>query len=219
MCGRPDSFRKEARMNNQNITPSRWYYGLAIVVFIIGESLFILFLLDSLSGLTEPLTQIVAPAKSEINLPAAGKYTIFYEYQSVVGDRLYSTGGSLSGLQCALTSKVRGSRITLSRPLTRSTYSFGGRKGVSVFQFNIDQPGMYEFSAWYPKGQEGPEVVLAMGHGFLKKLIGTIFGGLALFFGSGAIPIAIVVITLLKRQKAKKQWENKYGQEGIYSIG
>ena len=206
-------------MNNQNIRPSRWYYGLAIVVFIIGESLFIWFLLNSLSGLTEPLTQVVAPVKSEIVLPATGKYTIFYEYQSVVGDRLYSTGRSLSGLQSALTSKVTGYRIALSRPLTRSTYSFGGRKGVSVLQFNIDQPGIYEFSAWYPKGQEGPEVVLAMGHGFLKKLMGTIFGGLALFFGSAAIPIGITVVTSLKRQKAKKQLENKYGQDGIYSIG
>jgi hypothetical protein len=206
-------------MNNQNIKPGRWYYGLAIVFFIIGESLFIFFLLGSLNGLTETLTQVVVPVKSEIMHPEAGKYTIFYEYQSVVGNRLYFTGESLSGLHCTITSKMRGSRITLSRPRTRSTYSFGGRKGVSVLEFKIDQPGMYEFSASYPKGQEGPEVVLAMGRGFMKKLIGTILGGLAIFFGSGAIPIAIVVVTLLKRQKAKKQWENRYGQDRIYGMG
>jgi hypothetical protein len=212
-------FEKRHTMNNQNIKPGRWYYGLAIVFFIIGESLFIFFLLDSLNGLTEALTQVVVPVKSEIMFPEAGKYTIFYEYQSVVDNRLYFTGESLSGLHCTITSKMRGSRIALSRPRTRSTYSFGGRKGVSVLEFKIDQPGMYEFSASYPKGQEGPEVVLAMGRGFMKKLMGTIFGGLAIFFGSGAIPIAIVVVTLLKRQKAKKQWENKYGQDRVYSIG
>jgi hypothetical protein len=103
--------------------------------------------------------------------------------------------------------------------MTRSTYSFGARKGVSVLQFNIDQPGIYEFSASYPRGQEGPEVVLAMGRGFMKKLMGTIFGGLALFFGSGAIAVAITVVTLLKRQKAKKQLENHYGQNRVYSMG
>jgi hypothetical protein len=206
-------------MSNQDIKPSRWYYGLAIVFFIIGESLFTLFLLNSLSGLTDGLTQVVVPVKSEIILPETGKYTIFYEYQSVLGDRLYFTGESLSGLQCTLTSKVTGYRIALSRPLTRSTYSFGGRKGVSVLEFNIDQPGIYEFSASYPKGQGGPEVVLAMGRGFMRKLIGTIFGGLAIFFGSGAIAIAIIVATLLKRQKARKQLENRFGQDRIYSIG
>jgi hypothetical protein len=210
---------KRKKMSNQNIKPSRWYYGLAIAIFIIGESLFILFLLNSLSGFTKALTQVVVPVKSEIIFPEIGKYTIFYEYQSVVDNRLYFTGESLSGLQCALTSKVTGYGIALSRPLARSTYSLGERKGVSVLEFNIDQPGVYEFSASYPEGQEGPEVVLAMGRGFMKKLMGTIFGGLALFFGSGAIAIAIIVPTLLKREKAMKQWENKYGQDRIYGMG
>jgi hypothetical protein len=212
-------FEKRHTMDNQNIKPSRWYYGLAIAVFIIGGSLFAVFLFNSLSGLTEALTQVVVPVKSEIIFSETGKYTIFYEYQSVVGNRLYYTGERLSGLHCTLTSKVTGYRIALSRPMTRSTYSFGARKGVSVLQFNIDQPGIYEFSASYPRGQEGPEVVLAMGRGFMKKLMGTIFGGLALFFGSGAIAVAITVVTLLKRQKAKKQLENHYGQNRVYSMG
>ena len=198
-------------MSNQNIKPSRWYYGLAIVVFIIAGSLFTLFLFNSLSGLTEALTQVVVPVKTDITFPETGKYTIFYEYQSVVGNRLYFTGESLSGLQCTLTSKVTGYRIALSRPLARSTYSLGGRKGISVLEFNIDQPGIYEFSASYPGGHEGPEVVLAMGQGFLKNLMGTIFGGLAIFFGSGAIALAIIVTTFLQRQKAKKQLESNYG--------
>ena len=204
-------FEKRHGMSNQNIKPSRWYYGLAIVVFIIGGSLFTLFLFNSLSGLTGALTQVVVPVKSDITFPETGKYTIFYEYQSVVGNRLYFTGENLSGLQCTLTSKVTGYRIALSRPLTRSTYSLGGRKGVSVLEFNIDQPGIYEFSASYPGGHDGPEVVLAMGQGFLKNLMGTIFSGLAIFFGSGAIAIAIIVATFLKRQKAKKQLESNYG--------
>jgi hypothetical protein len=212
-------FEKRHRMSNQNIKPSRWYYGLATVVFLIGVSLFAFFLFHSLSGLTEALTQVVVPIKSDITFPEAGKYTIFYEYQTVVGNRLYFTGERLSGLQCTLTRKVTGHRIALSRPSARSTYSLGGRKGVSVLEFNIDQPGIYEFSASYPEGEEGPEVVLAMGHGFLKNLMGTIFGGLALFFGSGAIAIAIAVVTVLKREKARKQLESNLGYDRIYGMG
>ena len=203
-------------MDNHNITPSRWYYGLAIGFFIIGQLSLTLFLFNNLSGLTGALTQVVVPAKSEIVFPETGKYTVFYEYQSVVGNRLFFTGERLSGLHCTLTSKVTGYRVPLSRPLTRSTYSLGDRKGVSVLEFNIDQPGIYEFSASYPKGQEGPEVVLAMGRGFMKKLVGTIFGGLAIFFGSGAIALAITVVTLLKRQKAKQHFKSNYGYDRIY---
>jgi hypothetical protein len=198
-------FEKGHTMNNHNITPSRWYYGLAIGFFIIGQLSLTLFLFNNLSGLTGALTQVVVPAKSEIVFPETGKYTVFYEYQSVVGNRLFFTGERLSGLHCTLTSKVTGYRIPLSRPLTRSTYSLGDRKGVSVLTFNIDQ-----------QGQEGPEIVLAMGRGFMKKLLGTIFGGLALFFGSVAIAIAIIVVTLLKRQKARKQLESNYGYGTVY---
>ena len=212
-------FEKRHAMDNQNIRPGRWYYGLAIAVFIIGESFLAVFLLNSLSGLTGALTQIVVPVESEIIFQETGKYTIFYEYQSVVDNKLYFTGERFSGLHCTLKSKETGYRIPFSRPLTRSTYSFGSRKGVSVLQFNINQPGTYEFSASYPKGHEGPEVVLAMGRGFMKKLMGAIFGGLALFFGSGAIAGAITVVTLLKRQKAKRQLENQYGQNRVYSTG
>ena len=206
-------------MSNHNIKPGRWFYGLAGVVFIVGGSLFTVFLLNGLSSLTEALTQVVVPVKSDITFPEAGKYTIFYEYQSVVGNRLYFTGERLSGLQCTLASKATGYRIALSRPLTRSTYSLGGRKGVSVLEFNIDRPGIYEFSASYPGGHEGPEVVLAMGQGFLKNLMGTIFGGLAIFFGSGGIAIAIIVATALKRQKVKKQLESYYGKDRIEGMG
>jgi hypothetical protein len=207
-------------MNNQDIKPSRWYYGLATVVFLTGVLLFTLFLFNSLSALTGGLTQLVVPTiESDITFSEAGKYTIFYEYQTVIDNKLYFTGESLSGMQCTLTRKATGHRIALSRPLARSTYSLGGRKGVSVLEFNIDQPGIYEFSASYPEGQEGPEVVLAVGHGFLKNLIGTIVGGLAIFFGSIVIAIAIAVVTVLKRQKARKQLESNYGYDRIYGIG
>jgi hypothetical protein len=40
-------------------------------------------------------------------------------------------------------------------------------------------------------------------HGFVGKLMGTILAGLAIFFGSAAIAIAIISITFLKRCKAK----------------
>src|SRR3990172_6931151 len=88
------------KISNHNIKPSRWYYGLAILVF-----------------------------------------------------------------------KTTGSKIPLSHSSMNSTYSVGGRSGVSVLEFLIDKPGAYELSAWYPEGKEGTEVVLAIGHGFTGKLV------------------------------------------------
>lgn len=198
------------KMSVQNITPSRWYYGLAVLVAIIGTVFFAVFLFKSLSGLADGLIQVVVPGESDIVLTGPGNYTVFYEHQSVVGNKIYSTGEHLSGLQCFLIEKSTGSEIALPPASVGSSYSIGGRSGKSVLEFNIDKPGSYEFSAWYPEGQKGPEVVLAIGHNFTFKLMGTIFGGIAIFLSSVVIAVAITIITFLKRRKARRKLESSY---------
>jgi len=192
-------------MDDQRIRPSRWYYACAGVVFVAGWVLFGLLLIKNLSGMGAKLQQVVVPGEAEITLREPGEYTIFYEYQSVVGNRVYSTEQNLSGLECELVSKAKNARIALSPSSMNSTYELGGRSGKSVFEFRIIQPGVYELSAGYPEGQQGPEVVLAVGKDFTARMLMTIFGGLALVFGSIGIAVAITVVTLIKRGKAKKQ--------------
>ncbi len=150
------------------------------------------------------LQQVVAPGETELTLREPGNYTIFYEYHSVIGDKVYSTEESLSGLACVLVSKAKNSEIALSPSSMNSTYEFGGRSGRSIFDFKIYQPGVYALSAGYPQGQQGPEVVLAVGKDFTTGLFATILGALALVFGSMGIAVAITLVTLLKRSKKKK---------------
>lgn len=192
-------------MNGEDIRPSRGYYGLAGLVLVAGGALFALLLFKNLSGLADKLKQVVVPGKSEITLTEPGEYTIFYEYQSVVGNRVYSTERNLSGLECALVSKDTRAKVALSRTSTNSTYTVGGRSGESIFDFRIERTGTYELSAWYPEGREGPEVVLAVGHDFTTKLLLTIFGGLGILFGSIALAVAIALVTFIKREKAEKR--------------
>ena len=73
-----------------------------------------------------------------------------------------------------------------------------------MFDFKIDRPGIYEIAAQYPEGQEGPEVVLAVGQGFTMRVLTTVFGGLAIVFGSIGLAVAIAVITFLKRMRAER---------------
>jgi len=191
-------------MDKQTIKPSRWFYVLAGLVFVIGVALFAVLLFKNLSGMSDTLMQVVVPGKADITLSEAGKYTIFYEYQSVVDNKVYTTG-ELSGLQCALTSQETGAEIALSSPSGSSTYTLGGRAGRSILAFSIDKPGNYQFSAWYPEGQERQEVVLAIGSGLMGKIMGTVFSSLAIFFGSIAIAVVITVVTAIKREKAIKR--------------
>jgi hypothetical protein len=72
-----------------------------------------------------------------------------------------------------------------------------------MFDFKINQPGVYTLSGRYPKGQLEPQIVLAVGKDFTASLLTTIFESLALVFGSTGIAIAITVATAVKRSKSK----------------
>jgi len=197
-------------MSGQEVRPGRWYYGLAGAVFISGWLLFGLFLFRNLSRISSGLHQVVVPGKTGLSLSRPGSYTIYYEYESVVGSKVYSSSRSLSGLECTVASKATGQEVTLSRTAVSSRYSVGGRSGYSVFGFKIDRPGIYEISAQYPEGQEGPEVVLAVGQGFTMRVLTTVFGGLAIVFGSIGLSVAIAVYTAVKRHKALRQAQDRY---------
>jgi hypothetical protein len=194
----------DLQMDDPRITPSRWYYVLAGLVFVGGMVLFAWFLFNSLSGMGAKLQQVVAPGETHLTLREPGNYTIFYEYQSVVGDKVYSSDESISGLRCTLVAKATNSKIPLSHSSMHSSYELGGRSGRSIFDFQIDQPGVYALSATYPQGQQGPEIVLAVGKDFNAGLIMIIFRAFAVGFGSIGIAVAIMVVTLLKRIKNKK---------------
>ncbi len=197
-------------MNEQAIRPGRWLYGLAAVIFLSGWGLFGVILWKSLSGIGERLQQVVVPGTAEVSLPKPGKYTIFHEYQSVVGSRIYSMAQDIPGLECSLQNKATGAPVELSRSVSSSSYSVGGRSGVSFMDFHIGQPGTYLLSAAYPEGVSGPETVLAVGQGVGLRIVAGVLGSLAAVFGCIGLAVAIAVYTGVKRYKASRRPPDRY---------
>jgi len=159
-----------------------------------------------------PSIQVVVPGSSDITLTQSGKYTVFYEYQSMVGNRIYSTGEDIPDIQVNLVSNDTGAEIPLSSASVTSTYTIGSRSGIGLFDFVIDQPGAYELSASYPavlgqQQEQGPEIVLAIIHGsavekLFGSIMGTVAGALAIVFIPFVAGVAIIIITFIKRRKA-----------------
>ena len=196
-------------MNGQEIRPGRWLYGLAAVIIVAGWALFVVILWKSLSGLDEGLQQVVVPGTAQLNLAKPGSYTIFHEYESVVGNRIYSSSRGVPGLECTLRSKATGAPVELSGSHSNSTYSLPSRSGVSLLDFRIEHPGIYVLSASYPAGQEGGEVVLAVGQGFGLRIVTGILGSLAVVFGCIGLSVAIAVYTGVKRYKAGQRFGDR----------
>lgn len=70
-------------------------------------------------------------------------------------------------------------------------------------EFTIERGGIYKFSCRYSEGR--PRIVLAIGRGFLDKLVGTIVVGMVIFLVSAAVGVAIALKIFFRRQEAMKR--------------
>jgi len=195
-------------MNNVPIRPSKWFYVLAVLVMITGCVLFVVLLLGGIASMTKGLDQIVVPGEDTIDLAKSGTYTIFYEYQSVYGNKVYATDENLSGLECAVVDKSTGENIPLSPPATASNYAVGGRSGRSIFTFTVTRPGAYRVLGYYTDDRSGPEVVLSIGSDVTMKIVGTVLGAIAIMFVTIILGAAIIIVTFLKRRKASQSLQS-----------
>jgi hypothetical protein len=207
------------KTNTSPQKPSRWFYVVGIVILIVGPvvSSVVLFssVFSNLGNMAAEIqsTQVVMPGSSDITLQQTGKYTIFYEYRSMVGNRIYSTDENIPGIIVNIVSKGTGDGIPLSSASTNSSYSLGSRSGIGLFDFDIDEPGIYELSASYPavQGQQEEqrqEIILAVIHSsVIERIFGSIMGivasAMAIVFVPFIVGVAIIIITFLKRRKAR----------------
>lgn len=195
-------------MEAKTKTGVRQKYILGSVLGIIGIIGFILFVVFLFKQIKEqaPKIQVVVPGMHEIELSEPGQYTIFYEYRSVIDSKVYMTGEALPAeILVTFYEKAGAQKVALQQPSMNNTYKMGGRAGISLLEFNIDDPGAYIINARYAGDVEKPDIVLAIGQ---FKLFGVIFGALGIFFVSLIIAVTgciIILVAYLKSRKIKKE--------------
>jgi len=186
------------RRTEKRITkPSRWYYVLAALVFVLGAAGGIAYAGASLRVGANP--RVVVPGTHEIQLDDSGKYTIFYEYRSLVDGRLYSTNESIPAIHVSLTAEDTLLPIEVSKPSVTSSYGTNHYSGKSLLEFNIDERGEYILTAEYEEGKTGPDVVLAIGQTNVAKMVIGLFAIVAVSLVLGSL---IIVLTFVRRHIA-----------------
>ena len=185
--------------------PAWWWYLVAAVIGLGGSAGFVVFLLVNLLHIDDNFTRIAVPGTHEVVLREPGTYTVYHEYLSVLNNRQYSNQRGLAGLQLRVQATQTQKEVPVSAARISSYYSLGSRAGVSAFEFNADTPGRYLIVAQYASGAVEPEVVLAIGKGFMGSVLKIVLGGLAILGSTLATSILIVVLTFVKRLKAARQ--------------
>ena len=214
-------------MDNRKMKPSGWYYGLAALTLVLGCLMATAIAYRGTRGVPASiaeahdlsrLTQVVIPGSADLTLSRTGAYAVYYEYHSVVDGVEYVGNEKPPTLECSLTLKAAGREIPVvpdfvetNRYSARLGKGRGKRAGVLIMSATIDDPGNYTFSCWYPDGRGRPEIVLAVGQNILWEDIGTmaraagsVLGGLAVLFGSGAVAAIVVIVVAVKRRQSKQ---------------
>jgi len=195
-------------MSISDISPSRWYYGLGILIIVIGAAYSVSVLVSSFGDLGSG-QQFAAPGSSDLFLAESGEHIIFYESRAVFKGKVYITGESLPDLDIEVKNKTTGSRAFIYSPL-KTTFSLGDRTGESIRAFKIDKPGVYEISASYASGDRSPEVVLSVGKGFSDG--SKMWNNAMLYLASIILGMGVIMLTFFKRQKALRRRKEEESQ-------
>lgn len=182
--------------------PGRWVYVVAVLIAAAGLAICGAAIYHGVISLTHGFRQFVVPGETTITFERTGNYTIYHEYRSVIGNRIYHTDEAMSGLECEVRETGTGRVIPIRTARASSTYQIGGREGRGLFEVRIDKPGTYEFRGRYAPGFEGPSTVLAVGMASIFRFVALVFGGLAALFTCGIVALLIVLYTFVRRRAA-----------------
>lgn len=182
--------------------PSRIGYFLAPLPVVVGIVVAGLLVWHLLGGLQNAMTRFVAPGTTVVTLDRPGSYTIFHEAESVVDGKVYSAQ-NISGLRVVVAAEAGGAAVAVSAPKVNSSYSIGGHSGKSILSFDVAAPGRYRLTASYADGRAGPQTVLAVGGGFLARLLATVLGALGAVFAGFLGALALVLITYIRRRRVR----------------
>lgn len=185
-------------------TPSKAPYGIGCLFMLLGPAAATALALTALPALTDGLEQVVMPGSADITLVEPGTYHVFHESRSIVDGEVYSSGAiGPTGVNYNV-SDPNGELVTLTPTTADLNYSLNGRSGVGIASFEVVDGGVYSVSGAYPDGASGPDVVLAVGQGFVGELLRTVFMGLALAFTGISLGIALIFATAVRHARAKE---------------
>ena len=190
-------------MTTDAIKPSLWSYSIPILVFIVTMIFFVTNLFSGIMSIDKGFHRFVVPGKQTVHLSKSDHYDIYYEYESVLNGQIYSTGTKLKGMSCTLQNPATSEKISLLNPGMNSTYNISNKAGRSIFQFNIQKEGDYDFTCGYMDTNLNDEVVFAIGPDISPVIFKLVFGSIGTMFGGMALTGGTAVWIYVKRKSAR----------------
>ena len=155
--------------------PLRPGYVAALAILFFGYCLagYLAWTLFAAGGVG--LTDFVAPGEIVVTFDEPGERMIFHEYQGMMASISFSHPPELEGMEIEVAPVGGGPPLAL-KPFEGFSYSLGPRSGVSIFSFEVPEPGEYRVAAdWAPDAPSTEARLIAVGGMGVLSLVGRIF--------------------------------------------
>ncbi|MGH7885656.1 MAG: hypothetical protein ACRENO_08190 [Thermodesulfobacteriota bacterium] len=159
-------------------------YTLAVLIFIAGLISFFFTVKHSFKGLGSTLQKFEVPGEIDFKISKDGTYSIYHEYITKFnGIKVNNTDLDINSINLKLTKLRDDKQVDLSKPESIKKYSYLGRKGVKLFQFENKGINEYKLSSYLKDIQKPINYSLTLENGFeLKRLIGIVVSQAVLLF-------------------------------------
>ncbi len=142
-------------------------YIFCIVLFLLGGGLFFYNVVKSFTGLGETLNEYAFPGSHSIRLEEKGLYSIYHQYESAFDEG--ETGGeSVEGGSIAvyLRKASDAENVELKVPDSRKRYSYMGKRGVKILEFENPGPTGYVIESFSDVPSQTSGYTLVVERGF-----------------------------------------------------
>ena len=179
------------------------WYLIGVAIIIIGLAASISGAIHDVGSLVEAVGKVprfAVPGSENITVTKPGTYVLYYEYKSVLDGEIFSTSDQ-TDVKCTARRLQTGADIPIEPAALSAQYEVGGRAGKAIAQFNAPEAGTYVLSCAHP-GNAGPRIVLAVAPPVTGGVLVSVFKWVAIAFGSLALGMVILIVTLVRRAAA-----------------
>ena len=176
------------------------WYLVGVLIIIGGTAAGIIGAFNDVGGLVhsvERFSRFAVPGSENVTVTKPGTYVVYYEYKSVLDGEIFSTAEQTDVI-CSATRLLSGVEIPIEPASLSAQYQAGGRAGKAIAQFTAPEIGTYVLTCAHP-GNAGPRIVLAIGQPLVGDWLVSIFKWVALAFGSLALGMIVLIVTLVRR--------------------
>lgn len=186
----------------ERVRPSSWYYLLAVAFFAGGLGMMIFLFAAGMRRVRDGMARGEIPGQMDLELKQKETYTIFLERASLTNRSTIPLEG---GVSCEVSALPNGEAVPSRRPATATSYVYGTRAGVSIFEFSVPHDGVYTVAC--TAGGKVPEMKLevAVGGGVTKAISAVVARGFFVLGGGIVVGLLVFVRVTMLRLESRRE--------------